>query len=124
MPMPGMGGSPPFPMAGPGLPGMPGPAPFGPDPAAMQALSGVGETPSPQREEDLLSEALLKIGVALAHIHMRSPKAAKLLSDAQSKISQAREELKKEQPVGLPPDLLGGMMPGGPSGGGMSPPMM
>ena len=114
----------PPPMAGPGLPG-PGPSPLGqPNPAALQALGDLQKQPSPGGEEEALTKATDAVGMAMSRIYMRSPEAAKMLSEALSRIQSARMELQKiaSAPVGMPPDLLGGITPWGgpiPSGLGM-----
>ena len=91
-----------------------GPSPMGgPDPMGLEALGQLQSQPSPGGEEQALADASLNIGMALTRIHMRSPRAARLLSDALSKLNQAREALQTEAsaPVGAPPNLLGGLTP-------------
>ena len=109
------GGGPP--MAGQGMPLM-GQTPMGPDPAMMQALEGLQGNPSPGGEDQALTDATTKLGFAAARIQLRSPKAAKLLNDAMSKVQQARTEIQHAQsgPVGAPTDLMGGMGQGMPMG--------
>ena len=100
-------------MAGPGLPGM-GPSPMGgPPQAAMQALDQMAADPTPEGEVDAMHEATVKLRVALSRVYMRSHRASKHLADAISSIQKAREALQddSQSPVGLPPDLLGGMPP-------------
>lgn len=97
---------------GGGAPGGGGPMPMGAPPGLgggdpMQALMGLQEQPAPDGEDQALQDASLKIGMAYSRIQMRSPKAAKLLADASSKVQQAREALKQEgsRPLGAPPSL-------------------
>ena len=119
---PGPPSGPPPPMAGMGMPGM-GPSPMGgPPPAAVAALDQLAQQPPIEGERDALMEAQSKIQVALGRIMLRSPKAAKSLSDALGKINQALMTLEQEaqQPVGPPPELLGALMGhsmGNPQGG-------
>jgi hypothetical protein len=65
------------------------------------------QTPQPQRESEALKEATNIIGVAMSGVQMRSPKAARFLADAASKIQQAIQTLNEEgmSPLGLPPGL-------------------
>ena|SRR5437879_5935216 len=115
-------------MPGYPIPGMPGPAPGAspmPSPGGgappMEMLEQFAGMPSPGGEDELLGEATNQISLALTRIHLRSPRAAKLLADAQSKVQQAREVLSEDSmaPLGLPPNLLGGGMPGMGPGPGM-----
>ena len=101
-----------------------GQTPMGPDPGMMQALEGLQGQPSPGGEDSALNDVTTKLGFAVSRIQLRSPEAAKLLTDAMSKIQQARHKLSEIQssPMGLPPDLLGGL--GGMPGGQMGPPPM
>lgn len=93
----------------------------GPD-GMMKVLAGLQKQPPPDGEKQALTDASTKISMALSRIQLRSAKAAKLLSDAVSKIHAAREALDNEgsSPVAAPPDLgmTGGMNPGGGSPGG------
>lgn len=123
MPFPGSPGGLP-PMAGMGMPGM-GPSPFGgPPPAAVQALDQLAQQPPGDGEREALMDAQSKIQVALGRIMLRSPKAAKALSDALGKINQSLMTLEQEaqSPVGPPPELLGAMLgqPMGSPGGAPS----
>lgn len=105
---------------GPGGPGGPpggGMAPPGGGPGQLDALASMQSAPPPHGEEEALADATMKIGMALARIHMRSPKAAKMLSEAVSKIQGARKELKNTatNPVASPPNLSmaeSGLIPG------------
>jgi len=117
--LPGGGGPPPAPMQGPGLPGGP------PDPV-LAGLAMLQQSPPPEGEQEALRDASTKIGMAMSRVQTRSPKAARLLADALSKVQQAREALQQEAQKQLPapPDLglSGGSMAGGmPGGGGMGP---
>lgn len=102
-----MGGPP---MAGQGMPLM-GNTPMGPDPAMMEALGQLQGQPSPGGEDKALTEASTQLGFAASRLQLRSPKAAKLVNDAISKVQQARTELQNAQsgPLGAPTDLMGGM---------------
>ena len=119
---PGPPSGPPPAMAGMGMPGM-GPSPMGgPPPGAVAALDQLAQQPPVEGERDALMDAQSKIQVALGRIMLRSPKAAKSLSDALGKINQALMTLEQEasQPVGPPPELLGALMGqpmGNPQGG-------
>lgn len=125
MPLPGPPSGPPPAMAGMGMPGM-GPSPMGgPPPGAVAALDQLSQQPPGDGHKDALMDAQSKIQVALGSIMLRSPKAAKALSDALGKINQALMTLEQEasNPVGPPPELLGALM-GQPMGsplGGPSP---
>ena len=87
----------------------------GPPPAAMAALSQMSKTPPGKGPKEALQEAAAKLQVALMRIYLTNPKVAKLVSDATSKITQAMADLEKEgqQPVGAPPNLMGGQSPMG-----------
>jgi len=65
----------------------------------------------------------MKIGMALSRVQLRSPKAARLLADALSKVQQAREAMQQEGKgaMNAPPDLgfAGAGGPGTPPMGGM-----
>lgn len=95
----------------------------GPD-AALEALQKLQGSPPPDGEQEALRDASMKIGLAFSRIQLRSAKAARLLSEAISKIQSARETLQAESERSLapPPNLGGGlpMMPG-PMGPGGSP---
>ena len=120
MPMPGMppGGGP-----MPGAP-MPGgqPGPGGPVDDVMKLLASMQESPSPSGEEQMLHQAAVLINAAFSRINLRSAKAAKFLSMANSSISSAREALNEEgsRPMAAPPNLgmpeTAGMNPGAMSG--------
>ena len=105
-------------MAGGGMMA-PGGSPMGgPPQAAMSALDQLSKS-SPQRgPKEALDDATAKLQVALMRIYLMNPKAAKLVSDALSKVQQAQSELTREgsSPVGAPPNLLG---QGAQMGGGM-----
>ena len=82
----------------------------------LKVLAGMQKSPPPSGEQEALRDASMKIGMAASRWQTRSPKAARLLADALSKIQQAREVMDalKTSPLEAPPDLgLGG--PGGPS---------
>lgn len=99
------------PLAGPGLPGM-GPSPMGqPSPASLDSLLNLQQQPSPGGEEEALAEASTALGLALSRVYMRSPTAAKMIADALSRVQSARTELTKDQGVGAPPNLMGGLPP-------------
>lgn len=112
-----------MPMAGQGLPGM-GQSPMGGPPSgALEALQQMQQSPSPSGEEEALAKASTFLGLALARVYLRSPKAAKMISDALSRVQSARQELSDlgSGPMMPPPDLMGGSAPGGmpgPSPGG------
>lgn len=92
------------------MPGMGGPPPPNPAMGALDQLAGM---PTQAKEQEALQKASANIQIALASIYTRSAKAASLLSKAYGDIQKAREELEQlgQQPVGPPPDMLGGMMP-------------
>ena len=94
--------------------GMAGP---GGGPQQLDALASMQQGPPPHGEEEALADATMKIGMALARIHLRSPKAAKMLTEALSKIQGARQEMQTlaQSPVSPPPSLgmaEAGMVPG------------
>lgn len=115
-----MGGMPPgMPPGMPGQPPMGGGMPPMPNPA-MGALDQLSGMPTQAKEQKALAEASTNIQIALAGIYQRSAKAAEHLSKAYSEIQKAREVLEQlaSDPIGPPPNLLGGMSPmpmGGPS---------
>jgi hypothetical protein len=83
----------------------------------MDALAQMQQSPQPQGEEQAMADASMKIGMALARIYMRSPKASRLLTEAAQKIQAAREALGEEgsRPISAPPNLAmaeQGMVPG------------
>lgn len=106
--MPGMPGG--MPPGMPGMPGMGGPPQGNPAMGALDQLAGM---PNQAKEQEALQKASANIQIALSTIYTRSAKAASLLSKAYGDIQKAREELEQlgQQPLGPPPDLLGGMMP-------------
>lgn len=107
--MPGMGGPPPAPMSGPGLPGGP------PDPV-LSGLAMLQQAPPPDGEKEALRDATLKINMAMSRIQLRSPKAAAMLANAVGQIQKAMDTLQEEGSKQLPPPpdlgLSGGAIAG------------
>ena len=104
---------------------MGGPGPLGGDGGGpdqiLAMLAKLQQGPPPDAEQEAMRDATMKISMALSRIQMRSAKAARLLSEAISKIHSAREALGQEadRAVGPPPAM--GMPPamaGAPGGGG------
>lgn len=109
--LPGMGGGPPPAMAGMGVPGM-GASPFGGAPdASLAAMDRLSQMPQGQGETQMLIEATSMLQAALGRVMLRSPKAAKALSEGITKIQLARETIEAEAqaPLPPPPDFLGSM---------------
>lgn len=105
--MPGQGGPPP---PGAGMDPMGG----GPD-AILKLLSSFQQAAQPSGEEQMLQQASLMINGAYARIAPRSAEAARALAQANVNIQTALQKLKAEptRPLPGPPDLMGGMSPGG-----------
>ena len=98
--------------AGGGMMGMGSPPLGNPaNPQAMQALDQLSKSPADKGPKEAINEAVAKLQVALSRIYLQSPKAAKLISDALSKVTSAQSELEKEgmNPVAPPPNMMGGM---------------
>ena len=87
----------------------------------LKVLATLQSSPPPDGEQEALRDASMKIGMAFSRIQLRSAKAARLLSEAQSKIQSAREALQQEasRPLSAPPDLglSGGAIAAGPTAG-------
>ena len=107
--MPGPPPMPSMPMGGGGSPL------GGPPPAAVSALDQMSQAPSGAGDQQALMQAQAQIQVAYSRVMLRSPKAAKALSDALGKLNQALMVLDQEaqQPVAPPPELLGALGPAG-----------
>lgn len=75
--------------------------------AEMDALLGMQESPQPSGEDAAMQDATQKLGFALSRVYLRSPEAAKMLSEAVTKIQAARKALQQEgsRPVSSPPSL-------------------
>jgi hypothetical protein len=76
------------------------------------------QSPPPSGEQDALRDASMQIGFAASRIAQRSAKAARLLTEALTKIQAAREALEQEgsRPLGPTPDLGSGALMGGAQG--------
>lgn len=100
--MPGAGGPPPG-----GAPPAPGPGGDGGPAAAMQALLSLQQAPPPDGEKDALMDVTTKLGFVLSRVQLRSAKAARLISEALSKIQGAKEALADEasHPIAPVPNL-------------------
>src|SRR3990167_279381 len=100
----------------------PGPGPGGPGQDVMKLLSSMQEAPSPAAGGQMLHQASMLSNGAYARITLRSAKASKFLSMANSNISSAREALNEEgsRPMAPAPNLgtpeTAGMNPGAMSG--------
>lgn len=136
MPMPGMdmmGGGPPG--MGGGMPGgMPMPQPPSPaDQLGLAALDGLSpKSPNPtaamQQVEKALDMAHQLIMTSLTQVSQQNPKVSKDLHTIARQLLATKLEIKKESPLGIPPDLMMGMQggggPGNASGMPPAPPMM
>ena len=82
----------------------------------MALLTGMQQQPPQSGEDNLFRDASAAVGTVYQRVAQRSAEAAKLLSEALTKIQAARQALQKEgnRPLAAPPDLgMGGM--GGPT---------
>lgn len=91
----------------------PGAPPFGGPPQGLESLQQLLQQPSPDAEQSALSQATMQLGGVLPRVHLRSPRAAKLIADAISRLESARDALTEDMTEALapPPDLLGGLTP-------------
>jgi len=126
MQMPGldpgmMGGAPP-PGGGMG-PGLPGGQPDPSMDLALSAMSGLSpKSPNPtqalQQVDKALDMAHQLITQSLTQVGQWNPKLSKDLHTIARQLMATKMEMKKESPLGAPPDLMMGMGAGGPGGGG------
>jgi hypothetical protein len=95
----------------------------GPD-AGMKVLAGMQQQPPPDGEKQALQDCVRQLGMVISRTQLRSAKAAKLFSEAATKIHAGQMVLEElgNSPVAAPPDLgaTGGMMPPSNPGGAMS----